>query len=38
VLELRQVVMEYAELPDFLEAMALVADQDTLPENAHPPC
>jgi DNA helicase-2/ATP-dependent DNA helicase PcrA len=37
VLELRQVVMEYAELPDFLEAMALVADQDTLPENVDTP-
>ena len=36
VLELRQVVMEYAQLPDFLEAMALVADGH-LPENVDTP-
>ncbi len=39
VLELRQVLLEYEEqgLADFLEAMALVADQDTLPETLDAP-
>jgi len=39
VLELRAVVLEYEEqgLQAFLESMALVADQDTLPENVDAP-
>ena len=39
VLELRSVVMEYETqgLQEFLEAMALVADQDTLPETLDAP-
>jgi DNA helicase-2/ATP-dependent DNA helicase PcrA len=39
VLELRAVVMEYETrgLQEFLEAMALVADQDTLPETLDAP-
>jgi len=39
VLELRQVLLEYEErgLAEFLEAMALVADQDTLPETLDAP-
>ncbi|MFN2304575.1 MAG: ATP-dependent helicase, partial [Anaerolineales bacterium] len=39
VLELRQVLLEYEDqgLANFLEAMALVADQDTLPEKIPPP-
>ncbi len=39
VLELRAVVMEYETrgLQEFLEAMALVADQDTLPETLDTP-
>jgi DNA helicase-2/ATP-dependent DNA helicase PcrA len=39
VLELRQVLLEYEErgLAEFLEAMALVADQDTLPEERDAP-
>ncbi len=37
VLELRQVILEYDGLPGFLEAMALVADQDTLPETLDAP-
>jgi DNA helicase II / ATP-dependent DNA helicase PcrA len=39
VLELRQVLLEYEDrgLADFLEAMALVADQDTLPETLDAP-
>jgi DNA helicase-2/ATP-dependent DNA helicase PcrA len=39
VLELRQVLLEYEDqgLADFLEAMALVADQDTLPEKLDAP-
>ena len=39
VMELRAVVLEYEEqgLQAFLESMALVADQDTLPENVDAP-
>ncbi len=39
VLELRQVLLEYEQrgLAEFLEAMALVADQDTLPETLDAP-
>ncbi len=39
VMELRAVVLEYVEqgLQAFLESMALVADQDTLPENVDAP-
>lgn len=39
VLELRQVLLEYEDrgLAEFLEAMALVADQDTLPETLDAP-
>ena len=39
VMELRQVVTEYEQqgLASFLEAMALVADQDTLPETSDAP-
>lgn len=39
VLELRNVLLEYEDrgLGEFLEAMALVADQDTLPENIDAP-
>ncbi len=39
VLELRQVLLEYEALglAEFLEAMALVADQDTLPETLDAP-
>lgn len=39
VLELRQVLLEYEDqgLSNFLEAMALVADQDTLPEKLDAP-
>jgi len=39
VLELRGVLLEYEEqgLADFLEAMALVADQDTLPDELDAP-
>ncbi len=39
VLELRQVLLEYEDqgLASFLEAMALVADQDTLPEELDAP-
>ena len=37
VMELRQVILEYDGLPGFLEAMALVADQDTLPETLDAP-
>jgi len=39
VLELRQVLLEYEErgLAEFLEAMALVSDQDTLPETLDAP-
>jgi len=39
VLELRAVVLEYEEqgLQAFLESMALVADQDTLPDNVDAP-
>ncbi len=39
VLELRQVLLEYEDrgLAEFLEAMALVADQDTLPEKLDAP-
>jgi len=39
VLELRQVLLEYEDrgLAEFLEAMALVADQDTLPERLDAP-
>ena len=39
VLELRQVLLEYEDrgLAEFLEAMALVADQDTLPESLDAP-
>ena len=39
VLELRQVLLEYEDrgLADFLEAMALVADQDTLPDTLDAP-
>ncbi len=39
VLELREVLLEYQDLglESFLEAMALVADQDTLPENVDAP-
>ena len=39
VMELRQVTLEYEDkgLPEFLEAMALVADQDTLPEERDTP-
>jgi DNA helicase-2/ATP-dependent DNA helicase PcrA len=39
VLELRQVLLEYEDrgLAEFLEAMALVADQDTIPETLDAP-
>jgi DNA helicase-2/ATP-dependent DNA helicase PcrA len=39
VMELRQVLLEYEDrgLAEFLEAMALVADQDTLPETLDAP-
>lgn len=39
LLELRSVVLEYEEegLANFLESMALVSDQDTLPENVEAP-
>jgi len=39
VMELRQVLLEYEErgLAEFLEAMALVADQDTIPETLDAP-
>ncbi len=39
ILELRQVLLEYEDrgLAEFLEAMALVADQDTLPETLDAP-
>ncbi len=39
VLELRQVLLEYEDrgLAEFLEAMALVADQDTLPDTLDAP-
>ena len=39
VLELRQVLLEYEDqgMAQFLEAMALVADQDTLPETLEAP-
>ena len=39
VLELREVLLEYEDrdLAEFLEAMALVADQDTLPESMDAP-
>lgn len=39
VMELRQVLLEYEDrsLAEFLEAMALVADQDTLPESMDAP-
>ena len=40
VMELRQVLLEYEDrggLGEFLEAMALVADQDTLPESLDAP-
>ena len=39
VVELRQVLLEYEDrgLAEFLEAMALVADQDTLPESLDAP-